>query len=236
MGARVDALDAGAPAFEPRVDRVVGALGSGPAVLFICDPNNPTGRALGSERLRQLLASIPRDVTLVLDQSFAPFASESLSAPECIAAGSVVLVRSLTKLLGVPGVRLGYVIAQPAIVAALRALQDPWSVAAQAIAAATVTSWTLPADIRATVVSWRERLTTALADQGLRVLPSETNFLLVHAGSVTAALVAALAERRIAIRSCSSFGLSEHFRIAVRPPAEQDALLGALRAIGGERR
>jgi histidinol-phosphate aminotransferase len=219
------------PTFVPPIDRAIGDLRGGRNVLFVCDPNNPTGRALGVERFRHLLATMPRDATLVLDQSFAPFAATTPSATECLAAGTVVLVRSLTKVLAVPGLRLGYVIARPETVAMLRARQDPWAVAAHALVAATVASWTLPVDVRATVARWRERFAIALADQGLCPLPSETNFLLVHVGGDAHALVAALAERRIAVRSCASFGLPDHIRVAVRPPAEQDLLLDALAAI-----
>lgn len=232
-GSAIDITHADPPLFDPPIERAIAGLPSGARALFLCDPNNPTGRALVRERLRELIASVPRDVTLIIDQSFAPFASPTISASECVSAGSVVLVRSLTKTLAVPGLRLGYVISRPDIVAALRALQDPWSVAAHAVAAARVSSWSLPQDVRETVVAWRERLADALAGQGLHAVPSETNFLLVHAGAGTAALVAALADRRIALRSCASFGLPEHVRVAVRPPAEQDALLGALAAIRG---
>jgi histidinol-phosphate/aromatic aminotransferase/cobyric acid decarboxylase-like protein len=236
VGAEIVAARAEPPTFDPPIGRALGSVPAGGGVVFVCDPNNPTGRALGQEGLRQLLAAVPSDLTLVLDQSFAPFAPPTLSASECIAGGNVLLVRSLTKMLAVPGLRLGYVIAQPRSIAALRALQDPWSVAAHAIAAAMAASWALPAGMRAAVVSWRERLVAALAEQGLNALPSEANFVLVHVGSATAALVAALADRRIALRSCASFGLPEYVRIAVRPPAEQDALLTALAAIRGDLR
>jgi len=235
-GADIVEARAEPPTFDPPIDRVIEDRSADRSVLFICDPNNPTGRALGLDRLRHLLATLPRGVTLILDQSFASFASPTLSASECIASGTVVLVRSLTKVLAVPGLRLGYVIAEPRIIAELRVRQDPWAVAAQAIAAAKVASWALPADVQTTIVGWRERFATGLAEHGLCPLPSETNFLLVHAGATAATIVAALAERRIAVRSCASFGLPEHIRLAVRPPAEQDALLGALAAIRGDAR
>jgi len=230
-GGRAVDVDASPPSFDPPIERALARLAHVSGALFLCDPNNPTGRVLGSERLRQVLGSLPQDASLVLDQSFAPFSSSSLSASECLAAGEVVLVRSLTKLLATPGLRLGYVIARPRTVAALRAVQDPWAVGAHAIAAAMVVSWTLPAEVRARVASWRERLAAALPACGLHPLPSETNFLLVHVGPAAAGLIQALARRRIAVRSCASFGLPEYIRLAVRPPAERDVLLSALTAI-----
>lgn len=233
-GGRTVAVDASRPAFDPPVERAVALLADGPATLFLCDPNNPTGRALDAEQLRQVLDSLPQDASIVLDQSFAPFSSSSLDASVCLTAGEVVLVRSLTKVLATPGIRLGYVIARPETIAALRMLQDPWAVGAHAMAAATVASWTLPREVHACVTSWRERLGAALPAVGLDPLPSEANFLLVHAGPAAAGLIQELAARRIAVRSCASFGLPEYIRLAVRPPAEQDVLLSALTAIRGE--
>lgn len=233
-GGRAVEVDAAPPSFDPPMERALARLAQVPRALFLCDPNNPTGRALGPEQLRQVIGSLPQAASLVLDQSFAPFASSRLGASECLAAGEVVCVRSLTKVLATPGLRLGYVIARPRTVAALRAVQDPWAVGAHAIAAAMVASWTLPADARTRVASWRERLAAALPAHGLHPLPSETNFLLVRSGPAAAGLIEALAGRRIAVRSCASFGLPEYIRLAVRPPAEQDVLLSELTAIGSQ--
>ncbi len=220
-----------APAFDPPIDVAIARLGDRRGTLFLCDPNNPTGRTLDAPRLRHLLASLPVHATLVLDQSFAPFSPAALGAGEYVAAGAVVLVRSLTKVLATPGLRLGYVIAAPPTIAGLRAMQDPWSVGAHAIAAAAAASWTLSPDVRDQVRAWRERLAAVLRACGLLPLPSEANFLLVHAGPTADALVQALRQRRIAVRGCTSFGLPEYVRLAVRPPAEQDALLRALSEI-----
>jgi histidinol-phosphate/aromatic aminotransferase/cobyric acid decarboxylase-like protein len=230
-GGRAVDVDASPPSFDPPIERALARLANTSGVLFLCDPNNPTGRALTVEELLHMLGSLPLDASLVLDQSFAPFASSRLGASECLAGGKVVLVRSLTKLLATPGLRLGYVIARPRTIAGLRAVQDPWAVGAHAIAAAMVASWTMPAEVRIRIASWRERLAQALTSRGLQPLPSETNFLLVHVGPAAAQLVAALAEQRIAVRWCASFGLPEYIRLAVRPPAEQDVLLSALAAI-----
>lgn len=227
-GGRTIAVDAMPPAFDPPTERALDRLGRNSAVVFLCDPNNPTGRAVSASELRRLLSTLPPSSVVVLDQSFAPFASARVSASECLAAGNVVLVRSLTKLLAAPGVRLGYVIAPPHMIAALRAVQDPWSVGAHGIAAAAVVSWTMPADVRERIAAWRERLAHALTARGLWPLPSETNFLLVHVGPNAAELVAALAKEHIAVRSCASFGLPKYVRIAVRPPDEQDVLLKVL--------
>lgn len=224
---QVDEVRADGPAFDPPVEAALARTAGGD-VLFVCDPNNPTGRQLEPDRLRRLLAGAPPDRLVVLDQSFLPFAPAALEAAEAIERGNVVLLRSLTKILAVPGLRLGYAVGAAQIIARLRVAQDPWSVGAHAIAAARVASWSLPENARDTIVAWRDRFAAALGARGLRSIPSAANFVCVHAGPDVPALVAALAAERIAVRSCASFGLPEHVRLAVRPPAEQDALLAAL--------
>lgn len=220
------------PSFEPPTAEALDAFGRGPCLLFVCDPNNPTGRAIGGEQLRRLAAAVPVHSLLVLDQSFAPFAASTSSASELLSRGRVVLVRSLTKRLAAPGLRVGYVIGAPAAIATLRRLQDPWSVGAHAIAAAGTAKWELKGEECERIASWRVRLARGLEDRGFGVVPSEANFLLARVGPEAPRLVHALALRRIAVRECTSFALPEHLRLAVRPPDEQDVLLEAIAAIG----
>lgn len=230
-GARVEEVRAALPALRPPLGELFERL-DGASAVFVCDPNNPTGAALGAERLRALVhAARERGCALVLDQSFAPF-SGSFGAPPL--DGEVVVVRSLTKVLAAPGLRLGYVLACPAMIARLRALRDPWSVSAHALRAAEVASWSLPPATVRLVRAWRARLACGLAARGLAPLPSPANFVLAHAGRGAEAIVRGLARRRIAVRRCASFGLPEHVRVAVRPPEEQDALFAALDALSRE--
>ena len=230
-GARVNELRAPPPGFVPPLDALIGALAARPVrVVFLCDPNNPTGAQLAPERLRELLRAVPPETTLVIDQSFLPFAEPSLPPAELIAGGNVVLLRSLTKVLATPGVRVGCLIASDALVRRCRGGRDPWPVGAHAIAAAAAASWRLPDDVLRTIRLWRARLASGLAAAGCSPLPGGANFLLAHAGPHASRLADALAARRIAIRWCGSFDLPERVRIAVRPPDEQDRLLAALAA------
>jgi threonine-phosphate decarboxylase len=230
-GGRVIDVNASPPAFDPPIDAALTQLSTDAQLLFLCDPNNPTGRALRSDDLHCLVGALPTGARLALDQSFAPFALGGASASAYLAAGDVMLVRSLTKVLATPGLRVGYVIARPATIAMLRSAQDPWAVGAHGIAAALTASWSLPSAVRQSVSDWRARLAHALTTFGMRALPSQANFLLVHVGDAAQTLVAALAARRIAVRWCGTFGLPDYVRLAVRPPAEQDLLIEALTSI-----
>lgn len=198
-------------------------------LAFACDPNNPTGAQLTRSQLGTIVDALPARTVLVLDQSFAPFTIETLPVADIVRSGRVVAVRSLTKRLAAPGLRVGYVLAAPALLAALREVRDPWPLSAQACAAAAATVWNLSPDARATLGAWRRRLARALRELGLEPRPSVANFMLVRVGPRAELLVAALARRRVALRWCASFGLPEFVRVAVRPPDEQDRLVRTLR-------
>ena len=236
-GAAVEELRATAPAFDPPIDALERELRRpDPVIAFICDPNNPTGRSIARGDLHRLISALEQSTDrgprlLVIDQSFGPFATARPSAAELLAPGRVVLVRSLTKLLSSPGVRVGYVLGSPRLLARLRAVRDPWSVGAHAIAAASAASWTLDPAAKRELSAWRQALADGLRTRGLRPCPSDANYLLVEVGPGAEVLVARAARRRIGIRWCASFGLPEHVRVAVRPPAEQARLFDALDAI-----
>ncbi|HEV8469622.1 MAG TPA: histidinol-phosphate transaminase [Candidatus Limnocylindria bacterium] len=230
-GASFTELRSAPPGFEPPVDALIGELERGGiAAALLCDPNNPTATVLDQIDIRRILAAANVETYVVVDQSFSAFVDERVAVAELVARPNVVLVRSLTKLLATPGLRLGYVIAHPSAIASLRAVRDPWSAGAHALAAALAASWRLDRDTRETAARWRERLARSLAEEGFATVPGEAPFVLARAARAER-LARTLGARRIAVRWCASFGLPDHLRVAVRPPAEQDVLLRALREV-----
>ncbi len=224
---------------RPPTGPLLGALRSiqgstEPGAVFVCDPNNPTGARLGHADLDAIVGALPPRWVFVLDQSFAPFAGPSPAARGLLRSGQVVLVRSLTKILAAPGVRVGYALGSPDLIGAMRRCREPWPLGSHAIAAATVASWELRAEVVRTIAAWRVRLAASLEALGMEVLPSEANFLLVRVGPAAERVVAGLAQIRVAVRFCASFSLPEHVRIAVRPPDEQDRLIDALERLRAE--
>lgn len=231
-GAHHRELRASPPRFDPPVVALLDELRTGRyALAFACDPNNPTGMPLPHGALRDSVQACGRRTRLVIDQSFGGFASDEIPPAELVRASNVVLVRSLTKLLAAPGLRVGYVLAHPALLDALRAVRDPWAVGSHACAAAACATWKLPRDARDDIAAWRSDLAAALRAFDFDVLVGEAPFVLVHVGPTAQRLIDDLARERIAVRWCASFGLPEHIRLAVRPPREQAELLRALRAI-----
>jgi histidinol-phosphate/aromatic aminotransferase/cobyric acid decarboxylase-like protein len=197
-------------------------------VVVVGSPNNPTG---GLDRPEELLALHRPGRIVVVDESFIDF----VPAPDPSLAGTrgdgLVVVRSLTKLWSLAGVRAGYLLASADIVAALAAHRQPWSVNAPALAALEVCAGDrdTPRRVSAEVAAARTELLDALGALPVRAWPSAANFVLLEV-SDGEAVVAALRNAGVAVRPASSFpGLTEdHVRIAVRQPSENRRLVEAL--------
>lgn len=207
-------------------------------LVFLCQPNNPTGLLADGALLRRVLRRC-EDVgaVLVADECFLDFAAE----PERFTllgalAGSknLVILKAFTKTCAMAGLRLGYALCgDPALAARLRSCGQPWAVStpAQAAGLAALRERDYEARLRDYLQTERPRVQRALCDLGFRVLPGEANFLLFF--STDPDLDLRLKPRGILIRSCADFpGLGKGwYRIAIRRREENDALLRALREV-----
>ncbi len=209
-------------------------------ILFLGRPNNPTGSMPSSSQIRALAARHPETVFLI-DEAFADFApaTETMIAPD--RAKNIIILKSLTKLYAMPGLRLGVVVAAPELAKQLQGRMPPWSVntLAQAAGTAALQNAAYIEKTRRFINEKREELRTALAHlPGLKVYPGEANFLLIRSELPT--LDAIEISRRllacgIAIRVCDNFtGLDRRFfRVAVRTQRENGLLVAALqKALG----
>jgi histidinol-phosphate/aromatic aminotransferase/cobyric acid decarboxylase-like protein len=229
-GATIHEVRAEPPHFDPPIDAILTELRAPrPRLVVVCDPNNPTGRSIGPDTWWRILDAAG-DAHIIVDESFAPFRASGSNLP--LDDPRVIAVRSLTKVLGVPGVRAGFIVAQPAVAAALRHLADPWSVGSHALAVATAGGWSLDDHARRTIGDWRTGLVAALEARGSSVVPADANFVLSTVMGSTDGFIGALAADRIAVRSCASFGLAGVVRIAVPTPSGLVRLVAALDRAG----
>jgi histidinol-phosphate aminotransferase len=200
-------------------------------LVVVGNPNNPTGTLDQAAAVGRLAR--PGRV-LVVDEAFMEFTGgETESVTGRSDLPGLVVVRSLTKLWGLAGLRAGYLLAPAGIAAVLRAARQPWSV--NTLACAALAAWAKAAATHAArideIAAARRRLTAALAAlPGVRVWPSAANFLLLRVPDGPA-LLERLAAASIAVRRCDTFpGLSaDHLRIAVREPSDNQRLLDAMR-------
>lgn len=202
-------------------------------LLFLCSPNNPTGNRLSEAAVLDLCSA--RRGLVVVDEAYVEFSAEPSTARFIAAHPNLVVLRTLSKAWGGAGIRLGYVIANAAVVSLLLKVKAPYNVGSLAADAAL----SLLADpgrrrrVTAGIVSERERVAARLAGMRCvgRVFPSDANFLLVRADNARRVL-AALAEQGIIVRDRSSDPcLAECIRITIGTPEENDRLMACLERI-----
>jgi threonine-phosphate decarboxylase len=223
------------------LDRAIHALdcarGQEPIdTVFLCHPNSPTGQLAPQNDLRALIETVGRrGLRMVVDESFIDFCEDHSVMDAVANHPHLILLRSFTKFYGIPGLRIGYLVASPDLVDRVRHGQPSWPVnaLAQIAAAATLKDKQYKKRTLSLIADERARLTEGLsALPGLHIFPSVANFLLLELPSTTSA--SHLAERLrtvgILVRDCSPLpGLTPHtLRVAVKTAVENQRLVRAI--------
>jgi histidinol-phosphate aminotransferase len=193
-------------------------------IVWICDPNNPTGTLISQARWSAFLDALPPETTVIADEAYIDFADPSARADrtrDVLGDRPVIIVRSFSKIFGLAGLRLGYVIADPAVARLLDVVQEPFNVNRVALAAgiASLSDAGFVDRRRAEVGSARGVLEAELSRAGIRVLPSQANFSLVELGQDDGPVCLELLRRGVLIRPGTGFGLPGFARITIAPEA-----------------
>ena len=206
-----------------------------PHTVFLCNPNNPTGVAYSPDYLGHIFERVGRQVHWFIDESFIDFSSKGSCLDLMMARDlPMVLLRSMTKFYGLPGLRVGYAVGREDLIDALAGEQMPWAVnhLALSVIDTLLSDRKFSEQSKAFMKAERRRVFLELSKiKGIKVYPSSANFHLCALKSGTAAaLNAGLNHCGINIRTCEDFaGLDEKFfRIAVRKKEENDKLIAVL--------
>ncbi|MGH3043064.1 MAG: pyridoxal phosphate-dependent aminotransferase [Gaiellaceae bacterium] len=191
-------------------------------LVWLCDPNNPTGSLVERDEWERLLAGIPERCTIVVDEAYVEYVepAKRLDRLRDVEAGlPVVVMRTFSKIFGLAGLRLGYAIIAEPLAALLDVVQEPFNVNRAALAAgrASLLRADLVEDRRLANEAGRGLLAERLRAVGARPVPSQANFLLVDVGVDDVALTDGLARRGFLVRAGSEFGLPGHVRITTGP-------------------
>jgi histidinol-phosphate aminotransferase len=216
-------------------EAVIAAADSNTAAVFVVSPNNPTGLAASACDLRRLRDSLPHPA-LILDAAYEEFADEPLT-PTALTLPNTVVTRTFSKAFGLAGLRVGYAVGDPDLVALLRRVGQPYAVSGLSLD--LVARWLEPLSRRAEETVRRVRIERSVLREDLRrldldVLPSQGNFVLARFATAAraSAVAASLAARGTLVRSFQNRPeLSDHLRITC--PADETAfetLRVALRA------
>ncbi len=216
------------------LDAIVAAITPATRLVYLANPNNPTGTWFGREAFAAFMAKIPADVIVVMDEAYAEMADAGADAatalPLLSAHANLLLTRTFSKAYGLAGLRVGYLIGTPGLVAVMERLRESFNVNGPALAAceAALGDEAYLRRVCERNVEQRAALVDALEQRGLRVYPSQTNFVLVRFGAHTARIEADLSARGVVLRPMGGYGLPECLRITVGNADENRRLLAAL--------
>lgn len=235
---RAAAETSGAPVVTWRADPAAGlvpdlvAVGreleaAHAAVVALCTPTSPAGAAVPHDAILRLAFDHP-GVTFLLDESFLSLSDGHADLDEPL-PDNVVRIRSMTKDHALPGLRVGYLLAPPELVAAVDGVRQAWPTGtlAQAAALAALANEPFVAESRARLRSDRRALANGLRALGWAPLPSTAPYVVFDAGDGAAMRVRLLA-RGLLVRDCASFGLPGFVRVAARPEPDRERLFDAL--------
>ncbi|MEV0717042.1 histidinol-phosphate transaminase [Asanoa sp. NPDC050611] len=197
-------------------------------LIFVCSPNNPTGTAIPHAELTRFLDTVPDDVLVVLDEAYREFVTDPDVPDGLVAHGhrpNVVVLRTLSKAWGLAGLRIGYLVAQPTVAAAVRKVVTPFSTSAVAQAAALAALRQADEVARrcALVIAERDRVTTAIRELVPDVPTSQANFVWLPLGAGSAEFGAACEKQGVIVRPFQGDGV----RVTIGTPEENDAFLAA---------
>jgi histidinol-phosphate aminotransferase len=231
-GARVERV--ALPELRMDLEAVAAAVrATGARMVWICDPNNPTGLRVEAAEWRAFLDTVGEDCVVVADEAYMDYVAplERVRREDDVGDGRpVIVLRTFSKIFGLAGLRLGYALADPALVHWLQSVQEPFNVNRAALAAGLASLGRAPevAERRELATVARERLARRLAVGGMAPVPSSANFVLVDLGVDDTALFERMLRRGVLVRSGHELGLPGWARITVGPEDVMDRAADAL--------
>ena len=219
------------------VDSLIAHLTDKTKIVFVANPNNPTGTMIGRAELERLADALPPQTLLVIDGAYAEYLrpEEDDGAVDIIRARqNVLMTRTFSKIHGLAAVRLGWCYGPQHVIDVLNRVRGPFNVTAPAQAAgeAAIRDQAYVEDCRVTNEVWRDWLTKEIRAAGFEVTPSYGNFILVHTGDQTDAVDAALKARGLIVRRVDEYGLYEHLRMSIGDEQSCRDVAATMRAMG----
>jgi histidinol-phosphate aminotransferase len=211
-------------------------------LIFICNPNNPTGNYVNAEEVSRFMERVPDHALVVFDEAYYEFALDGGASdyPDTMAyvregRKNVFVMRTFSKAHGIAGIRIGYAFAQPEVLAPMRACSEsfPVNLLAQVAGEVALDDDEFVQQTIETNRQGREYLYREFTRLGLTYPPSHTNFILIHVGPQAGQVFQKLLEVGVIVRPCKAYELPEYLRITVGTPEQNRRLIAALGAILG---
>jgi histidinol-phosphate aminotransferase len=217
------------------LEAMLGAITSKTRVVFVANPNNPTGTLATREELARFVEKVPPHVLLALDEAYLEFLADPLDLLPLVRSGTkpnLLLMRTFSKIYGLAGLRIGYGLAAPGLIAALEKIRQPFNInsMAQAGALAALDDEEHMAKTRTNNTVGLRLFEDAFSKRGLEHVPSAANFILVRVGD-GGKVFEALQRLGVIVRPMGGYRLPEWIRISIGTPAENARCLSALQKV-----
>ena len=219
------------------LEAICGQITEKTRLIFLDNPNNPTGTILAPDSLHAFFAKIPEDVVVVLDEAYVDFADPELQADiktlinDTDNRCGVVSLRTFSKAYGLAGIRIGYGIMPEQIAACLHKVRQPFNINAIALcgAAAALQDNDFYQRTISSARQGKEYLGKELKKIGCRSYPSQTNFFMIDVCGDATVLYESMLRKGVIVRSMKAYGYPECIRINVGTAAENERFLAALK-------
>ena len=203
-------------------------------LVYLCNPNNPTGQIVTAAETRQLLDGIPEDVPVLIDEAYHHFVEDSAyatSVPYVLEGRKIIVARTFSKIYGMAGLRLGYGIASPELIAQMRSYSTgsvnalvKWG------GVAALQDTESERRVRETTLALRKRTTAGIEAMGYEVIPSETNFFMVNTGRRVDDVRAAFREKGVMVGR-NFPPMLKHLRVSIGTEEEMSRFMTAWKEI-----
>ena len=214
---------------------MLGAITPQTVLMFVANPNNPTGTYASREEIIHLVNHVPDHVLLVLDEAYLEFLEDPLDLASLVRSGvrkNLLLMRTFSKIYGLAGLRVGYGIAHPELVTALEKIRQPFNInlPAQTAALAALDDDEHVRKTRSNNFGGLDFYQRAFREMGLEYVPSAANFVLVRVKEGQR-VFEALQQQGVITRPMGGYGLPEWIRISVGTPEQNSRCLAVLKAV-----
>ncbi|MCU0652353.1 MAG: histidinol-phosphate transaminase [Candidatus Omnitrophica bacterium] len=204
-------------------------------VVFIANPNNPTGTYVTRREIGEFLSGLPEDVLLVLDEAYGTFidVNDFPSSLQLIRNNNVVVLRTFSKAYGLAGIRVGFAAAKPELAACMEIARQPFNVnsLAQAAAIAALDDKKFLKKTRQVVLEGKKYLYDALAGMGIAFVPSVSNFILIDAGRDGSVVFKEMLKFGVIVRDMKQYGLKNYIRVTIGTKKENERFIKVLKKI-----
>ncbi|PZR76808.1 MAG: histidinol-phosphate transaminase [Chthoniobacterales bacterium] len=231
FGART--IEVPSPNLRHDLDGMIAAITAKTRLIFIANPNNPTGTLAGQEELDRFIERVPEDIVVVFDEAYFEYLDHPPDTLRFIRAGrNVAVLRTFSKIQGLASLRIGYGMARPELIRVLQKTRQPFNVngIGQAAALASLSDDEHRQATKRVTDEGRAYLEKEFGEMKLRFVPSVANFVLVNVGD-SAKVFRALLDRHIIVRALKGYNLPEWIRVSVGMMEQNRRCIAALREV-----